>query len=368
MGQLYSGILEINLSAVRHNWRTVSQLYSGQDCGAVVKANAYGLGYAPIVQALYSEGCRTFFVANYLEALEVQKLLEGKARIFVLQGCPRGLEKEFVRRKLIPVLISEAMLARWCAASESDAPCAIKVNTGMNRLGMSEAEFSLWIKDPLRWRMARPVLIMSHMACADTPEHPLNKLQLDRFVQLESLAKQYYPDARSSLANSAALFLGEQWHFDIARPGIALYGGREGIPEEIDLQPVATLSLPILQLRQLEAGEWVGYGGVFCAESPMTIAVASCGYADGLLRSLSNVAVGDFRGFSVPLLGRVSMDSCAFDLSAIPLEQMPVEGELIEMIGARSSLTLQAKRAGTISYELLTGLGERLQKRYIENN
>lgn len=362
-----TGLLKINLSAIRHNWRTLRGVFSGEHCGAVVKANAYGLGYAPVVQALFSEGCRSFFVASFGEAMALKKLLATRADIYVLQGCPEGMEMQFVSAQIIPVIVSETMLRRWCkAVQDIAAPCVIKVNTGMNRLGLSIGECERWLQEDAPWNAAQPQVIMSHMACADTLGHPLNLLQLERFKRLVGLAKKRFPGIKASLANSASLFLGEAWHFDLARPGIALYGGREGIPSVCNLRPVVTLSLPVIQVREISSGEWVGYGGEFRAEHKRRIAVVCGGYADGLIRAFSSRAVGKFKGHSLAVLGRVSMDSCVFDISSLEEGQCPVEGDYIEVFGPNCDITEQSARAGTISYELLTRLGERLRKHYIE--
>lgn len=362
-----SGRLQINLSAVRHNWRELKEHFTGSDCGAVVKADAYGLGYAPVVQALFSEGCRSFYVATYDEALEVRKLLANRARIYVLQGCPAGLEREFLNAKLIPVIISAHMLARWCEQAKGhDAPCAVKVNTGMNRLGLDKTEFSQWITQPERWASAYPTVLMSHMACADTPDHPLNEQQLKLFKELLGLARDHYPELKASLANSASLYLGDAWHFDMARPGIALYGGREGVRPQADIRPVVTLSLPVLQVRDVKAGDSIGYGATYRAAKAMPVAIVAGGYGDGVLRSLGNCVAASYAGHNLPLVGRVSMDSCALDLSSLPESQRPREGQFIEIFGPHRDLTSLAEGAGTISYELLTRLGGRLKKHYIE--
>lgn len=364
----FSGLLEINLSAIQHNWLQLRQIYSGQDCGAVVKANAYGLGYAPVVQTLFSAGCRSFFVANLSEAMDLKKLLGEAAEVMVLQGCPSGMEETFLSHKVTPVIVSREMLDRWMAALQGRvAKYAIKINTGMNRLGLSLNDFFQWLDALGEVKSSPPpIALLSHMACADEAGHPLNDTQRERFALAVDRARSVFPKIRASLANSAALFLGEPWHFDLARPGIALYGGREGVPEHIDLRPVVTLTLPVIQTRDIKRGENVGYGATFQADRDMRIALVGGGYADGVIRALSNVAVGFFKGHKVPLVGRVSMDSCAFDVSAVSDYEQPLEGERIELLGPHCDVSMQAASAETISYELLTRLGERLDKRYVE--
>lgn len=356
----YAGILQINLSAIRSNWRLLRDRFQGSSCGAVIKANAYGLGVAPVAQALFSEGCRHFFVATYDEGVQVKRLLPNSTRIYVLQGCKRGVERHFLESGLIPVLYSLPMVERWLSLpAEGAKPCVIKVNSGMNRLGLAPAELEQVLIDK-RLPAVGLQMLMSHMACADEPQNPLNYEQLRRFTQMAESCAQVVPDARRSLANSATVFLSADFHFDIARPGIALYGGGHET-----LSPVVSLYLPVLQVRDLGAGEAVGYGATFRAPQDMRVAIVSGGYADGIFRSLSNNAHGWYNA-KLPLLGRVSMDSCIFDVSALSPSQLPREGDLIELLGEHRTLDEVAAEAGTISYELLTNLGHRLEKRYCE--
>lgn len=363
----YSGILKINLSALRQNWRVVRDRFHGQYCGAVVKANAYGLGVAPVVQALYSEGCRHFFVATLDEAIQVRRLIPDTVDIFVLQGVYPGMEQRFCDEDLVPVIYSGNMLRQWLSASVTGRRrCALKVNTGMNRLGFNLGEFGEVLQAKDAWpEDVRVELVMSHLACADEPLHPLNAAQLVLFQQAAELTRQYLPNAITSLSASAGVFLGDDWHFDLARPGIALYGGCSAPGLQGLLSTVVTLELPIMQTRYLRAGDSVGYGGDFVATQDTRALVVSGGYADGILRSLSP-RMAAWRGQRLPILGRVAMDSCVFDASHLAPGDFPREGDLIEVIGAHLSLDEVAEAAGTISYELLTRLGERLSKMYFE--
>lgn len=362
----YSGVLKVNLSALRRNWRVMRERFSGQDCGAVVKANAYGLGVAPVVQSLFSEGCRQFFVATFDEAIQVKRLIPESVDIYVLQGVCTGMEQRFCDEDLVPVIFSAAMLRRWLNAPVSGhRRCALKVNTGMNRLGLDPAEFFAFADEISSAETIRVEVVMSHLACADEPEHELNFTQLATFQPIVETVRQRFPRAKISFANSAGIFLGNEWHFDLARPGIALYGGCCTPALHGRLSTVATLQLPVIQLRDISAGESVGYGGDFVAREEMRVAIVSGGYADGLLRRLAPRFAG-WCGRRLPILGRVSMDSCAFDVSQLPPEILPHEGDLIEIIGEHLSLDDAAKAADTISYELLTRLGDRLQKVYFE--
>lgn len=363
----YSGVLKVNLSALRRNWRLMRERFSGKYCGAVVKANAYGLGVAPVVQSLFSEGCRQFFVATFDEAVQVKRLIPESVDIYVLQGVYPGMEQRFCDEDLVPVIFSVDMLRRWLSVPViGRRRCALKVNTGMNRLGMEPAEFMKLVAEIPLSADIRVELVMSHLACADEPQHELNFSQLAKFRQIAAAARQYCPQAKLSLANSAGVFLGDDWHFDVARPGIALYGGC-CVPElRARLSTVVTLKLPVIQLRTIFAGESVGYGGDFVAQEEMRIAIVSGGYADGLLRRLAPRFAGWCEWY-LPMLGRVSMDSCAFDVSQLPPETLPREGDFIEIIGDHVSLDDTAAAADTISYELLTRLGDRLQKVYFED-
>ncbi len=362
-----TGRISINLAAIRQNWTwLLSQLDSG-DCGAVVKANAYGLGIERVAPALHAEGCRHFFVANFREALQVRELLEADCQIFVLQGCPEGLELEFVEAQLIPVLVSLPMFERWHAATKilTNNPCALKINTGMNRLGIEIGEFETLLAQPHLLREAGMRWLMSHLACADTPVHTLNSIQLKRFSEMIARAESEFPDMKASLANSPGIFLPGDPHFDLVRPGVALYGGAPLADRSIRMNPVVSLHLPVIQVRRLERGEAVGYGAQYVTTEPKVVAVVSGGYADGLLRGWAPSGRGWFNDF-LPVLGRVSMDSCIFDITHLPEDLRPKESDEIELLGEHLGVDDMAAAAGTISYEILTRLGERLQKRYLE--
>ncbi|MCR6652662.1 MAG: alanine racemase [Cellvibrionaceae bacterium] len=363
----YSGVLKINLSALRRNWRVMRSRFRGQYCGAVVKANAYGLGVAPVVQTLYSEGCRHFFVATLDEAMQVRRLVPEPADIFVLQGVYPGAEQRFCDERLVPVIYNADMLRRWLSASSAGPRrCALKINTGMNRLGLNLQELGDFFQAHEDWPAdVRIELVMSHLACADEPDHQLNSSQLALFRRVADVVRQRFPHTIFSLANSAGIFLGEDWHFDLARPGIALYGGCCAPALQGLLSVVVTLHLPVMQLRHVAAGESIGYGADFVAPQDLRVLVVSGGYADGILRSVSP-RMAAWRGERLPLVGRISMDSCVFDATHLALDDVPGEGDFIEVIGEHQSLDGLADAAGTISYELLTRLGDRLSKVYFE--
>lgn len=367
-----TGELSVDLRAIADNWRYIdSKLKMNTQCGAVVKANAYGLGVDRIAPKIYQAGCRNFFVANLKEAMQLQSLLGLDAKIFVLSGCIAGAEDEFIVRNIIPVIVSYSMLKRWASAVKRstnkslDIQAALKVDTGMGRLGLEERDFNRLLADDDLFRDAKITYLMSHLACADEPNHCLNDLQISRFNLMHNKLQEKGFDVKTTLANSSGVFLGEITHGDIVRPGIALYGGNPGLPEN-PMTPVVGLSLPIVQIRHLLTGESLGYGATatFCQDR--TIAIVSGGYADGIMRSLGNRGWGFLCGHKVPIVGRISMDSTMFDITDVVANNEINEGAAIEILGENVSIDDLAKAAGTISYEILTSFGARYQRCYLD--
>lgn len=364
----FSG-LTVDLSTLASNWHTLnSQLNSNTASAAVVKANAYGVGVEPVVRRLLQEGCKYFFVANLDEALEIKPLLGDEHSLLVLSGCREGDENIFLEQGIQPLIISSLMFKRWLAACKQQkqfkAACAVKVNTGMNRLGLQAGEWQELLQQAQDLNFAGVQWVMSHLACADEPEHTHNALQLRAFNKLVEQTKKVLPGCRYSLANSAGIFLGKDFHFDLVRPGIALYGGQ---PQNIerDLKPVVHLNLDVLQVRNVDAGESAGYGATITFDSARTLITVGAGYADGYLRALGNKSEACFKGVRFPQVGRVSMDSLIFDISVLSEAERPKEGDLIELLGANITVNELASKAGTISYEILTSLGHRYSRRYI---
>ncbi len=339
--------ITIDPAAVARNWRTLRDRSRGE-CGAVVKADGYGLGIARVVPALAAEDCSTFFVALASEGVAVVEALGSAAAastVYVLNGLFDPLPAR--THGLVPFVSSPAALGEW----PDDLPFALNVDTGMNRLGFTPAEATAVTR--------RPVLLASHFACADTPDHPLNARQEAAFA----FVRAAFPDVPASLANSAALLTRPAAHHDLVRPGIALYGGTaaEGVPP---LEPVVALEARIVQVREAAAGETVGYGAAETLTRPSRIAIASLGYADGYLRAAggSDGAAGApaaVNGVRTRLVGRVSMDLVAVDVTDAPAAR----GDFVELIGPTVPLAEAAARAGTIDYELLTGLSRRAERR-----
>lgn len=374
--------LTIDLHAITRNWTWLrSQVSEACDCGAVVKADAYGLGVSQVAPALAAAGCRSFYVSNLEEGLALQQLLRqpgAEHRIFVLTGCAHGEERAFINAGLIPVIISLEMFQRWsasCLEYTATLPryaytAAIKVDTGMGRLGLGEDELTRLLSSGIDFARVGIKYLFSHLACADIPQHPLNKEQLSRLKQVLQRLQKQVPGLKTSFANSAGILLDKAYHFDFVRPGIALYGGQPMAGKHCPLQTVSTLLLPVIQVRQLPAGEAVGYGATRRWQSPRVIAVAKSGYADGLLRSLSNSGSGVLLPYAnhgapleIPLVGRVSMDTLLFDVTEAKATVQV--GDAIEILGQYKSLESLAQQANSLNHEILTALSGRYTRTYL---
>ncbi|SOC86140.1 alanine racemase [Ensifer adhaerens] len=364
--------LTIDLGALAENWRMLAKASGKARTGAAVKGDGYGLGIEAVVPALYDAGCRDMFVATPDEGMLARQFAPD-ARIFVLAGVWPGVEAQFFSHDLVPVLVSEEQIACWsnAVAFDEERPCALMVDTGMNRLGLSVDEALALADDPTRPASFSPVLLLSHLACASDPSHPLNRQQLQSF---EMLAKAY-EGVESSLANSPGIHLGPDYHFDVTRPGIAIYGGEAVDGVKNPSLPVVTAETRILQIHKARAGEPVSYGGTHVLTRDSRLAIASTGYADGYHRSLSGSGiplrqtvqqggVGFIAGHRVPVVGRITMDLTIFDVTDVPEGEIR-SGDYIELFGANILLDDAARAAGTIGYELLTSLGNRYQRAYV---
>ncbi len=337
------------MAAIAANWRALADLAPGARPGAVVKADAYGLGAARVAPALYAAGARDFFVALAAEGRAIRPLLPDDARIFVLSGhMPRARLDG-----LIPVLNSAEQFFRDRALRPRGA-FAIQLDTGMNRLGMEPAEWAAVAPDALAAHTdagTGPALVMSHLACADEPAHPANAVQLAEFNRLTQGI-----GAPRSLAATGGILLGRDYHFDLTRPGIGLYGGAPFAAA----QPVVTLSLEVIQTRSVGPGECVGYGCAWTPARPSRIATVAGGYADGLLRALSGRAAVLWAGDRpCPIVGRVSMDLITVDVTDLAV--VPPE---LEILNPRQGVDALAAAAGTIGYEILTSLGGRYPRQW----
>lgn len=348
------GRLEIDLAALARNYRVLADAAAPGTCGAVVKANAYGLGVGPVARCLHDAGCRHFFVATPAEGVELRGHLAAD-EIFVFGGLTGATNDELLASALQPVLNTRAEIRRWGSAG----PAAVHIDTGMSRLGLTADDIGTLRLEADRVPAVDVRYVLTHLACADEPDHPLNRAQLEAFDSLRS----FWPAARTSIANSAGLLLGPEFRGDLARPGIALYGGNPFRRAPNAVEPVVTLKGRILQLRDIAEGTAVGYGASFVAGGTMRVATVGVGYADGYLRSLGNCGIAEIAGRRVPLVGRVSMDLICFDVTAIPRDQV-AEGDWATLIGGGIALEEVAALAGTINYELLTSLGDRYERVY----
>ena len=347
-------VLTIDLGAIAANWR---QLAAAGRMAGVVKADGYGLGAAPVARALRDAGCRDFFVAHLAEGMALRAALGPGPMVAVLNGFPPGADED---AGLVPVLNGlpdvEAHAAVGRAAGRV-RPAILHVDTGMARLGLDAAELDRVADDPGLLRGLDLRFVMTHLACADEPAHPLNALQARRFAA----ARARLPAMPASFANSSGLFLGPDFASDLGRPGCALYGINPTPGRPNPLRQVVTLDAPVLQVREIPAGTTVGYGAGWTAERTSRIATVAAGYADGYLRSLSGRAAGIIAGRPVPLVGRVSMDLITFDVTDVP---QLAPGDAIRLIGPGETPDDIAARAGTIGYEILTSLGRRYRREY----
>ncbi|MGH6927225.1 MAG: alanine racemase [Dongiaceae bacterium] len=358
-------ILTIDIAAIAANYRLLAAKAAPAECAGVVKADAYGLGIAEVAPALRRAGCRIFFVATLGEGVTLRRLLPD-AVVYVLAGLHGADPEEFIAADLRPVLVSRREVDGWLAAAADTAKAraGLHLDTGMARLGMPAGELDALIAEGSKLKRLRPSLFMSHFACADAPEHPLNLEQPRRFH--DALARLALPqDAARSIAASSGIFLGPGHAFDLVRPGAALYGIAPLANQPNPMRQVVRLQAKILQVRRVDPGGTVGYGATHRFARQARLATMGVGYADGFMRALSNrggAYVGDRRA---PIVGRVSMDLLTIDISDIPEEQAQ-PGSWVDLIGPHNPVDTVAADAGTIGYEILTSLGRRYHRRYLD--
>lgn len=363
-----SSRLRVDLDALRANYRTIADRVAPARCGAVVKADAYGLGVAMAAPALYREGCRNFFVAQLCEAPPLARAIGADADIFVLNGLDPGSDAACADAGFLPVLNSRSQVERWRALARREGralPAALQVDSGMSRLGLPPAEAVGLAADPAFAREVDLRLLMTHLACADEPGNPANAAQCVAF----GAVRTHFPAVPASIANSGGAFLPPDYHQDLARPGVALYGVDPG-PHAEGLRPVVRLDARVIQIRAIAAGTGVGYGLDHVAPAPQRLVTLAIGYADGWPRSLRGAFGGGgaawHQGVRLPIAGRVSMDSLTVDIGALPADALN-EGDFVELLGPSQSLGDVARDAGTIAYEILTRLGARHARVYVED-
>ena len=338
--------LTIDLEALVANWHALNAM-TQTETGAVVKADAYGLGIAKVGNALAEAGARQFFVAVAEEGVALRRAIGPQPRISVFSGHMPGDADLLGQADLTPMINSVDQLLIHVESLPGHA-FGVQLDTGMNRLGMMPAEWSALRSLAIA---QNPTLIMSHLACADEPDHPMNARQLARFTEMTQDT-----NVPLSLAATGGILLGPAYHFDLTRPGVGLYGG---LPF-VDATPVVTLDVPVIQVRDVAAGESVGYSQGFVAPHDMQVATVAAGYADGLIRAMGAQAFFTHNGTKLPVLGRVSMDLITIDVSGVG--NTP---EHLQLIGAHQSVDTVAGFAGTIGYEILTSLGARYDRVYL---
>jgi alanine racemase len=353
-----TAVLHIDLAAIVANWRALAARAAPGAVAGVVKANAYGLGAARVAPALYAAGCRHFFVAHLAEGMALRAALGAGPMIAVLNGFAPGADEDAA---LVPVLNSLGdVLAHAAAGRSAGQPrqALLHLDTGMARLGLDAGEQARLSADHSLLAGLDLLYVMTHLACADEPDHPLNAEQAARFAR----ACAGLPKLKRSFANSSGLFLGADYASDLARPGCALYGINPTPGAANPMRQVVRLEAPILQIRDIPAGASIGYGASFVAARPSRIATIAVGYADGYLRCLSGQGVAAYRDMILPMVGRVSMDLITLDVTDAP---GIAPGDVLQLIGgAAPSPDDLAARAGTIGYEILTSLGDRYRRAY----
>jgi alanine racemase len=349
--------LEVNLAALARNYRKLCELAGDAEVAAVVKGNAYGLGVLPVAERLVREGCRTFFVATLAEGIVLRR--ESSARdIFVLEGVAARSEETFVKYGLQPVLNAPDQLRRW---SRIGKPAALHLDSGMSRLGLTSAELDALVAADTDFAGIGVTRLITHLACADTPDEPYNAEQLERFHAMLSRL----PKLPVSIANSAGIFLGRDYHGDMVRAGIALYGGHPLATGPNPMEPVATLRARVLQIRVVDRETGVGYGATHHASPGTRLATLGIGYADGFPRFLGNRGFAGVAGSRVPIVGRVSMDLTCLEISSLPPESIAV-GDYVELFGDTIAVDDVAALCETISYEILCRVSARVERVYVE--
>ncbi len=349
--------LTIDLDALAANYRTLKAQAGGVDVAPAVKADGYGLGADIVADRLWAEGARVFYTARLSEGVALrQSLGEREATIYVLDGVTPGSAPALESARLTPVLNSLPQIEAWNShARGGRLQAALHIDTGMNRLGLRLEEVRVLLGAMDRLKHIEVVQVMSHLACANEPDHPLNARQLAGFQEAAAL----FPASLKSLASSAGIFLGSDYCFDQVRPGISLYGGGPHDAPDARIKPVVTFEAPILQTRNVPRGESIGYGATYVATDNTRIAIVAAGYADGTPRAAHPRGAVWFDGRRRPMLGRVSMDLLAIDITDCDAAR---PGAMVQIIGPDLPVDEAAAAAGTTAYELLTRIAPRAQR------
>ncbi|MBT3396500.1 MAG: alanine racemase [Alphaproteobacteria bacterium] len=362
------GAVRIDLGALGANWRLLVEPAAPATCAAVVKADAYGIGMAPVASTLAAAGCTTFIVASLNEAVALRGVLGAAATILVLNGLLPGTAKDTQAHGIVPVINDLAQLQEWqnlAQGSDSVLPTVLHADTGMNRLGLTPEDVGVVSNEPERMTGLDLKLVMSHLACADDPDNPKNNAQLLEFLR----QKAALMPASASMAASSGIFLGPGFHFEIVRPGLALYGGNPTPNAPNPMAEVVQIKGKIVQVRDVDSPQTVGYGAAFPVTKPSILATVAVGYADGILRALGDKkdgkVWGSIGGVSVPVVGRISMDLLTVDVTEVATDAAH-PGAWVDLIGGDAmSLEDAAAAAATIPYEILTSMGARYHRQYV---
>ncbi|MBS0547508.1 MAG: alanine racemase [Proteobacteria bacterium] len=361
-------VLTVDLGAIAANWRGLRDAGRANgrpiDCAAVLKADAYGTGAEKVGPRLAAEGCRHFFVAHIDEGIALRNVLPGLP-IYVLNGLLAGAEGDLVEHELTPVLNHLGQLNAWRAAAQRynrALDAVLHIDTGLNRLGFNQEEAQVLINERGRLRGLRLALIMSHLAASEEQSNPVNGEQLSRFRAFV----RAMPGAPASFANSSGIFLGPDYHFDLLRPGAALYGINPLPERDNPMLPTVALHARVLQVRRIDAFQTVGYGGAWRAARAGRVATIALGYADGYFRALINRTHVHIAGRRVPVIGRISMDLVTIDVTDVP-ETECQPGDTVEVLGPHMSPDELAEHARTNGYEIMTSLGRRYARVYVDN-
>jgi len=352
--------LSINLSSIEHNYNILKSIANGAICSAVVKANAYGLGVEQVSKRLVQAGCNNFFVAHLNEGIELREIIGDNHNIYILHGLKRNQQAAFHKHNLIPVLNFMEQIKLWndyARELSTNLPAIIHIDTGMNRLGLNIADAEDLARNKSLLSHIDTKFIMSHLACASEPNDQMNAEQLEKFDSVRKL----FPDIPATLSNSAGILLNDDYHFEMVRPGISLYGGGNR-PKNVDIKNVVDLKSSILQIRNIDSDQTVGYGATRTVKAGSRIATIPIGYADGYLRSLGNNSYLHIDDVKIPVIGRVSMDMVIADITGI--DNITVNSK-VEILGENCTINSIAELAETISYEILTNLGSRYNRVYI---
>ena len=357
-----STIITIDLDALTANYRYCREQLKPASCAAVVKADGYGLGIRHVALALHHAGCRQFFTATHREGIILRSLLPN-VQIYVLEGVREQSIAAFLDHDLVPVLITQQQVGVWAEkarAHDGRLPAIFHVDSGMTRLGFGEPELRRLLETSDDLECLDILYVMTHFACADEADGKMVRQQFDRFNQL----RQLLPDAPTSIGNSAGALMGGPYAGDMARIGIALFGGNPFLEDSVPLRPVLRVQSRILQLREITDETTVGYGATYVAKPGTRIATVGIGYADGYPHSLGNRGIAAIGGHRVPVVGRISMDLITLDVSGLP-DEFVQPGCMVDLIGPDISLEEIAELAGTINYEILTGLGQRASRIFL---